>query len=127
MAVVVTTGASLQCTMGTAPATLTVTSQSSVLAEGKPVATVQDAAPMINISPCGLCTSMMNPQVAAATSAALGVLTPQPCVPSTGAWIPSQTTVLAEGKPVLTREATCKCAYMGDISITGPGQATVKI
>lgn len=127
MAVIVTAGASLQCTMGTAPAALTVTSQGSVLAEGKPVATVQDATPQVNISPCGLCTSMMNPQVAAATSAALGVLTPQPCLPSTGAWIPSQTTVLAEGKPALTKEATCKCAYMGDISIIDPGQSTVRI
>ena len=127
MAVVVTAGANLQCTMGTAPATLTVTSQVSVLAEGKPVATVQDAMPLTNISPCGLCTSMMNPQVAAATAAALGVLTPQPCVPSTGAWIPSQTTVLAEGKPALTKDAKCKCAYMGDISIINPGQAAVGI
>lgn len=127
MAVVVTTGANLQCPFGTTPANLIATSQSSVLAEGKPVATIQDAAGMTNITPCGMCITLTNPQVASATAAALGVLTPQPCVPQTGSWIPSQAMVLAEGKPVLTHEAKCPCAFGGMISIINPGQTTVMI
>ena len=49
MGAVVVAGASLQCPFGTVPATLSVTSQGSVLAEGKPVATIQDFAPAVNM------------------------------------------------------------------------------
>ncbi len=100
MGAVVVAGASLQCPFGTVPATLSVTSQGSVLAEGKPVATIQDFAPAVNISGCGMCSSMANPLVASATAAALGVLTPQPCIPAVaGTWIPAQTKCIVDGKP----------------------------
>ena len=74
-----------------------------------------------------MCISMTNPAVASATAAALGTLTPQPCTPvPVGAWIcPGK--VRVAGKPVLTSEGKLKCAYMGDISITNPGQQTVRV
>ena len=119
-------GANLMCTMGTAPAPLKVTSQAVVMTEGKPAATIQDAAPMSNIGPFGMCTSLANPQVAAATAAALGVLTPQPCVPApAGTWIPTQPTVLINGKPCLAQDCKMMCAYAGQISIAMPGQTKV--
>ncbi|MBQ8912784.1 MAG: DUF4280 domain-containing protein [Lachnospiraceae bacterium] len=123
MGQLVTTGATLMCSMGLSPSTLNVTSQQTVLSDGKPVATIQDGAGMTNVPPFGMCTSLANPQVAAATSAAMGVLTPQPCVPQTGgAWIPSQVTVSAGGKPCLTNDCKLVCAYAGNISIAMPGQ-----
>ncbi len=123
MGQLVTTGATLMCTMAAGVGTLNVTSQQMVLADGKPVATIQDAASMSNISSFGMCTSLANPQVAAATAAALGVLTPQPCIPQpTGTWIPTQSTVLADGKPCLTNDCKTMCAYAGSISIAVPGQ-----
>lgn len=123
MGVIVAAGASVQCTFGTVPGTLNVTSQQKVLVEGKPVATIQDASPMTNISSCGMCTSLANPQVAAATAAALGVLTPQPCVPApAGTWIPTQMSVVVEGKPCLTSDANLMCTYGGIIRIVNPGQ-----
>ena len=123
MGQLVTTGASMVCSMGAGASTLNVTSQQTVLADGKPVATIQDATAMTNIPPFGMCSSLANPQVAAATAAALGVLTPQPCIPqTTGTWIPTQSTALAGGKPCLTHDCKLVCAYAGSITITTPGQ-----
>lgn len=119
-------GANLMCSMGTAPAPLKVTSQTVVLAEGKPAGTIQDAAPMSNLGPFGMCTSLANPAVSAATAAALGVLTPQPCTPvPAGTWIPTQPKVLVNGKPCLTQDCKMMCAYAGQLSITMPGQTKV--
>ncbi len=128
MGQMVTTGATLTCSFGAGVGTLNVTSQQMILADGKPVATIQDCAPMTNISSFGMCTSLANPQVAAATAAALGVLTPQPCVPSpVGTWIPTQTKVLCQGNPCLTNDCKIMCAYAGNISITAPGQLKTSI
>ena len=126
MGVLVVSGALVKCSFGTTPANLTVTSQTTVLAEGKPAATIKDAAAMVNISPCGMCSSLANPQVAAATAAALGVLTPQPCMPSTaGSWIPTQTKCLAGGSPCLANDSTLICMYGGMITVVSPGSTKV--
>jgi len=128
MALIVATGATAVCTFGTAPGTVSVTSQATCLVEGKPAATIQDAQ-AVNITPFGMCTSLANPQVAAATAAALGVLTPQPCmlVPA-GTWIPTKPTVLIGGNPCLTNDCKLMCANgAGSISIVSPGQVKAVI
>lgn len=127
MGVPVISGATLLCSMGTAPGQLNVTSQLSNRIAGRPAATIADAAPISNIGPCGLCTSMANPTVASATAAALGVLTPMPCVPSPlGGWICGGTPLVA-GKPQLTTDGSLTCAYGGSISILDPGQTTTRV
>lgn len=128
MAQIVVTGASAMCSFGTAPGTVNATSQTLCMVEGKPAATIQDCQ-SANITPFGMCTSLANPQVAAATAAALGVLTPQPCmlVPA-GTWIPTKPTVLIGGKPCLTNDCKLMCANgMGNISIVSSGQAKAVI
>lgn len=122
MALPVVTGAKLMCTMGTAPGSLTVIPSSMVNMEGKPAATIMDFAPMANISSFGNCITPSNPQVAAATAAALGVLTPMPCVPVTVApWAPGCPTVTVGKMPALNNSSKCMCAWGGAISITDPG------
>lgn len=114
------------CTMGTAPAPVKVTSQTKVLAGGKPAATIQDCQGVANVGPFGMCNSLANPAVASATAAALGVLTPQPCMPvPAGSWIPTKPKVLVGGKPCLTSDCKLMCAYAGSISMTNPGQVKV--
>lgn len=126
MAVQVVSGAMLLCTFGAAPSTLNVLPKSRVQAAGPPAANIADSIPNMNIPPFGMCMSMANPQVASATAAALGVLTPMPCVPATvGPWKPGSPTVLVGGQPALTNSSTANCAYGGMISITVPGQFTV--
>lgn len=109
----------LTCTFGTAPAKLNVFPDARIIYKGQPLATVMDNRPIQNIIPFGMCTSMANPAVAAATAAALGVLTPMPCMPMPcGPWSISKPSVLLAGKPCLTSSSKLMCAYGGQISIT---------
>ena len=126
MSLPVVTGATIMCTMGMAPGTLTATSQTTVTQGGRPLATITGVAPNTNVGPCGMCTPLGNPTVASATAAALGVLTPMPCVPSpVGTWIcPPGPRV--GGSPVLNNDGTLMCAYGGTISIRMPGQSTMQ-
>ena len=127
MGQIVVTGAVLTCPFGAAPSNLKVTSQAVCTVGGKPAATIQDAQGLVNISPFGMCTSLANPQVAAATAAALGVLTPQPCMPMTaGMWIPTSPSTIIGGKPCLTSDCKCVCTNgMGVIQVMFPGQMLV--
>ena len=121
----VVSGASVQCTMGTAPGQLKA-SPSAVKIGGVPAVRISDVAPMVNVSGCGMCTSLLNPTVASATAAALGVLTPMPCVPSPlGMWTCPGTPMLA-GQPGVSSHATLTCAYGGTLRILSPGQSVVR-
>lgn len=123
----VVTGAVLVCPFGTATSVLNVTSQSKILVEGKPQATIKDTNAFVNIPPFGMCTSMANPQVASATAAALGVLTPQPCTPTAaGTWAMTQNKIISDGTPCLCNNSTLSCAMgNGVITITNPGTGKV--
>ncbi len=123
MSLLVAMSGNLMCSMGNAPAPIKVSSQNKVLAEGKPAATIQDAAPTTNVGPFGMCMSLANPAVASATAAAMGTLTPQPCMPvPVGTWLPANPKVLIAGKPCLTQDCKLMCAYAGQITVTVPGQ-----
>jgi hypothetical protein len=118
----VTSSAQLLCSFGLAPSALNVLPVNRVMVEGKPAATIMDMAPIVNIPPFGMCTSLANPTVAAATAAALGVLTPMPCIPVTPApWTPPAAQTLVGGMPALTAGAQCHCAWGGVITIIFPG------
>ncbi|MEJ8675871.1 DUF4280 domain-containing protein [Chromobacterium amazonense] len=122
-------GAMLQCSFGVAPSSLSVLPTARVMAGGRPAATIMDHAPLLNILPFGMCSSPANPMVAAATAAALGVLTPMPCIPATAApWIPGGApTVLLGGMPALDANSTLMCNWGGVIKIAMPGQFTVLV
>ena len=126
MAQLVVNGAMIACPMGLpGTASLTVLPAGRVQSLSQPVATIQDMVAMTNIATFGMCTSLANPQVAAATAAALGVLTPQPCLPViAGPWVPGSPKASIGGVPALTSDSTCQCAWGGTISVTQPGQMT---
>jgi hypothetical protein len=120
--------AMLQCSFGVAPSTLMVTPENRVLSGFQPAATIMDFIPMKNIMPFGMCITPSNPMVAAATAAALGVLTPQPCIPVVvSPWKPGAPTVLIGGIPALDNISTNQCMWGGVIMITSPGQFTEMI
>ena len=127
MALAVCNGALCQCSFGMAPCTLVVTSVTNVLGSSLPMASIMDNK-AANLPTFGMCTSMANPAVAAATAAALGVLTPQPCSPVVPApWAPGSPTVLVSGKPALNNSSKAMCAYGGVIQIVNPGQVSVMV
>jgi Domain of unknown function (DUF4280) len=124
----VTNGAILHCSFGLAPAPLQVLPVNRVMAGGTPAANIMDHIPIVNIQPFGLCSSLANPTVASATAAALGVLTPMPCVPATVTpWIPGVPTVMLGGMPTLDNTCTLMCMWAGVIQVTTPGQFTVMV
>ncbi|HWC30758.1 MAG TPA: DUF4280 domain-containing protein [Dehalococcoidia bacterium] len=124
----VVTGAMCSCVFGVAPSALTVLPVNMVTAGTLPAASVMDTVPMTNIMPFGMCTTPTNPQVAAATAAALGVLTPQPCIPVIpGPWTPGALKVQIRGAPALHQGCTAMCAWGGMITISNPGQFVVQV
>lgn len=113
----VNAGSLLTCTQGAAPAALAVLVPTTT-AQGPPAANIMDCVPMANIPTFGMCMSPANPMVIAATAAALGVLTPMPCIPVTTPWMPGSPTVLVRNFPALDASSKCMCAYAGEITIT---------
>lgn len=124
----VCSGATLQCSFGLAPSSLVVLPVNRMITSNMPAANIMDNKPMINIMPFGMCTSLANPTVAAATAAALGVLTPMPCIPMTPApWVPGAPTVLLGNMPALDNTSKLMCTWAGVIQIVYPGQVTEQI
>lgn len=117
--------AQLQCSFGAAPSVLVVTPEKKVVTSMKPAATIMDHVPLKNIMPFGMCSSPSNPTVAAATAAALGVLTPMPCVPATTTpWAPGVPNVKIGQIPAVDDTCKLNCMWGGVIQVAFPGQTT---
>ena len=129
MGFLVCMGAMLKCSFGMAPSSLMVLPQNRVVTSSvPPAANIMDNKPLVNILPFGMCQSLANPTVAAATAAALGVLTPMPCVPVTTApWVPGSPTVLIGNMPALNNSSKLMCMWGGIIEVTYAEQTTVQI
>lgn len=121
-------GATMQCSFGMAPSSLVVLPQNRVMTQEVPDANIMDHVPLVNIMPFGACMSIANPAVAAATSAALGVLTPMPCIPVTPVpWAPGAPTVLLANFPALDNVSKLMCTWGGVIQFVTPGEFTVNV
>jgi len=124
MGVQVCMGGVMMCTFGMAPSSIVPTPK-PIMTSNMVAANIMDHKPLMNIPPFGMCMSLANPTVAAATAAALGVLTPMPCIPNTPTpWAPGSPTVLVENFPALNESSKLMCIWAGVISITFPGQVT---
>lgn len=122
MAEMVCAGAQLACSMGSTPSQFVPTPRAAT-AGGAIIGTVADFKPVTNIPPFGMCQSLANPQVASATSAANGVLTPQPCIPLIPSpWAPGSVSTTVQGQPALLNTSSTACQWGGKISVGSPGQ-----
>ncbi len=121
-------GAQMSCSFGAAPSNLIVLPLNKVLTSFLPAANIMDHKPMVNVLPFGTCMSLANPMVASATAAALGVLTPMPCIPMTmSPWVPGVPTVLIANMPAVDNTCTLMCNWGGVITISNAGQTTHQI
>ena len=129
MTQVVVMGATLRCSFGMAPSSLIVIPKGTpTIIEGKLAATIMDYAPIANIPPFGMCASPANPAVIAATTAAMGVPTPAPCVPVIPApWTPGTPLLSIQTPPALNHNCKCLCTWGGIIQIINPGQTLVSV
>ena len=118
-------GSPTQCSFGMTPSVLNVTPENKVLGNA-PIACMNDNIVMKNIMPFGMCMSLSNPMVAAATAAALGVLTPQPCLPVIAApWAPPLPKVLIGSTPAISMDSQLMCSYGGIIKLISPVQTNI--
>ncbi|MDI1261212.1 DUF4280 domain-containing protein [Aquabacterium sp.] len=117
-------GAMMKCTFGLAPSTLVPTPK-PIMTSHMIAANIMDHIPIMNIPPFGMCNCPGNPMVAAATAAALGVLTPMPCIPNTPApWSPGAATVMLQNFPALDNISMLTCIWGGVITFSNAGQTT---
>ena len=129
MSLAVVRGASLiKCSFGLIPTPLVVLPDRTVMAEGMPMGNIADMVPLMNIVTFGMCISLANPEVDAATIAALGVLVPMPCIPVVvDPWISEALDVMVEGPPAIDETAIVMCLWAGVIHIEEPGNFTVMV
>ena len=121
-------GAHMMCSFGMAPSSLIVLPINRVNTNMVPDANIMDHVPITNIPPFGMCTTPTNPAVAAATAAALGVLTPMPCVPVTPApWVAGAPNVMLGNQPTLDNISTLLCNWGGVIKFIDAGEVTVNV
>jgi Domain of unknown function (DUF4280) len=128
MPIQVVNSAQLMCSMGMAPSALVVLPLNRVMSGNQPAANIMDHKPLVNIMPFGACRSPAFPATAAATAAAMGVLTPMPCVPGTvSPWVPGSATVMVGNMPAVNNTCKLTCMWGGVIQVAMPGQMTEMI
>jgi len=115
------------CTFGMAPSVLEVLPLALTMGQSMPAGNINSATPFAEVMPFGMCMSLANPAVAAATAAALGVLTPMPCTPVTSVWAPGSPTVMIGGMPALNNTSMAVCGFGGVVTISFPGQVQIMI
>lgn len=122
------TGAILSCPFGAAPVPFSALPAPRVVINGRPAGVLTDMAPLVNIPPFGTCSSLANPTVAAATAAALGVLTPMPCIPvPAGSWLNPSPKVLIGGQAAISNDSKLMCAWGGQITVQFAGQVCTQL
>ena len=122
---VVIQGTMLKCSFGNAPVPIMVLPDKKVNSM-LPVAVQSDHIPLLNILPFGMCSNPANPMVIAATAAAMGVLTPVPCIPCTVEdWTGVSEKVKVKGKQALNMDSRLQCLYGGNIQVAAPLQPRV--
>ena len=107
----VVNGALLRCSCGSIPSSLVVLPVHREQIERQFAANIMDHAPMLNIMPFGVCATLQGP-----------------CVPATPApWTPGSPSVMLDAQPALDDPSILVCTVGGTITVSDPGQSSVRI
>ncbi|MDP4180313.1 MAG: DUF4280 domain-containing protein [Bacillota bacterium] len=116
-------GAKLKCSFGDNESNFQIPMDHKISINNKPQGNIMDFKPNMNILPFGMCSSLANPTVAAATAANYGRLQKMPCIPVTVTpWFNAKMNVLLENFPAMLDCSKTTCMWCGIISITDCGQ-----
>ena len=122
---IVNSGSTCMCDKGLAPCVVAM-GLPTVMTSTTPALNAVNATPA-ELPTFGMCTSQTNPTVAAATSAAMGVLTPMPCIPVfLPPWSGTSTTVNLASSPAVNAMSSLKCTWGGTVKVTVTANQTVK-
>ncbi len=116
----VVAGAKLKCSCGNQECTFQP-SDRGITVDEKIQGTNMDYQPQ-NIAGFGMCKSMSNPAVAAATASNFGVLQQMPCQPVLSPWVNGKTNRTVAGLPAVVDSSQVLCAYAGVIKVVDCGQ-----
>lgn len=121
MTFVLSTGAMQMCIFGILPTPFDPLPLNVFTVE--PAGNIMDIIPLFNNLPFGMCLTLTNPMVAAATAAALGVFIPMPCIPMTlFPRTPGAYNVLSDGLPLAIAESMGMCLWGGMLMPICPSQ-----
>ncbi len=116
-------GAMTECTWGSMDSRLILPMSHGVYIKGRAQLNIMDFMPIVNILPFGMCSSLLNPLVAAATIANQGVLRKMPCIPVVVTpWMNGKKDKLIENQPALLCSSMNMCLFAGLITINDDGQ-----
>ncbi|NLL06008.1 MAG: DUF4280 domain-containing protein [Clostridiaceae bacterium] len=116
-------GATLKCSFGSRTSKLKIPMKHEVYINDKTQGNMMDYAPMVNVSPFGMCSSLANPTVASATAANQGVLRKMPCIPSIASpWMSCKMDVLIDKFPAVLSSSKLMCMWCGVIKVEDDGQ-----
>jgi hypothetical protein len=116
-------GAMTECTWGSMDSRLILPLSHGVYIKGRAQLNIMDFKPIMNILPFGMCSSLLNPLVAAATAANQGVLRKMPCIPVVVTpWMKGKMDKLVENQPALLCSSMNMCLFAGLITINDDGQ-----
>ena len=122
---IVNSGSKCMCDKGLAPCAVAM--GLPTIKTSKAPALNESSATFSVLPTFGMCTSTANPTVSAATSAAMGVLTPMPCLPQfIPPWSGTSTTVNLSGAPAVNAMSSLKCSFGGTIKVTVTANQIVK-
>ena len=123
MSTYIVQGAKLKCSFGSKESSLKIPVDHGTYINDKPQGNIMDHKPNFNIMPFGMCSSLANPTVAAATAAKNGVLQKMPCIPvTTVPWMNGKMDVLIESCPAMLNTCKTMCLWAGVITIKDDGQ-----
>jgi hypothetical protein len=117
----------LACNKGTLPSALVIADPRRPKIGDAAIALVGDHVPNVNVMPFGMCSSLQNPAVQTATTAAQGTLTPMACIPVlTDPWSPGIEDERIGDVKILDDGSTCRCKWNGTIEVQRAGQDVVE-